>query len=72
MVDYSTKLLFSAPTVRSKEEPEVNLDSFEPLTNKVGGGAFGEVFKALCKLNQKVYAIKRISKKLIYQLDSKN
>lgn len=54
MDDYDSYLFFS-----ESMEPTCSLDNYE-IQEKIGEGAFGEVFKAVDKTTQEYFAIKRI------------
>ena len=58
------RYLFLAPSVQYGHERELKTSDFN-IVQKLGRGAFGNVFKAQHKLTKKVYAIKEIEKKKI-------
>ena len=58
------RFLFLSPTVQSGIERESKTSDFN-IVQKLGRGAFGNVFKAQHKKTKKVYAIKEIEKKKI-------
>ena len=60
------RLLFLSPSVQAKKERELKTGDFN-ITQKLGKGAFGNVFKGQHKKTKKVYAIKEIEKKKIVE-----
>jgi len=58
------RYLFLSPAVQAGKEREAKTNDFN-IVQKLGKGAFGNVFKAQHKITKKVYAIKEIEKKKI-------
>lgn len=58
------RYLFLPPSVQAGKERELKTSDFD-IVQKLGKGAFGNVFKAQAKSTKKVYAIKEIEKKKI-------